>query len=103
PSQAYKNQRMSGNGHGGRRKGAGRKPGSVKGITKIVSELPAPLTKATAGQILGLQDEYVLWARHLHSKDPRIALDALKYLSDKRDGRAFVQPNPHAPGKLNPS
>jgi len=38
--------------------------------------------------ILASVDKGRLWAKHLSSEDSRIALDALKYLTDRRDGKA---------------
>jgi len=63
-------------GHGGVRKGAGRKPESNV------------MKKATAGEILSEVDEVELWKQLLNSSNKRIALDALKYLTDRRDGKA---------------
>lgn len=42
----------------------------------------------TAALILASVDEQGLWAKHLLSEDEKVSLDALKYLSDKRDGKA---------------
>ncbi len=44
--------------------------------------------RAEAAAILGSVDEAACWRRLLHSDDDRIALDALKYLTDRRDGKA---------------
>ena len=66
---------------GGVRPGAGRKP------TELSREL-VPVRKATAEGILLAVDETGLWQELLKSPDQRIRLDALKYLTDKRDGKA---------------
>lgn len=88
------------NGHGGRRQGSGRKKGSIKQFTQRHANA---LSKATAEQILGVADEFGLWARALHSKHDDVALKALIYLSNKRDGVPFRQPSPTGPGKTNPA
>ena len=41
-----------------------------------------------AEEILGSVDEKALWGRLLSSADDRIRLDTLKYLTDRRDGKA---------------
>lgn len=64
-------------GRGGVRPGAGRKPKPL-----------VPLRKAMAEEILSSVDEVGLWAQLLNSDDPRIRLDCLKYLTDRRDGKA---------------
>jgi hypothetical protein len=68
-------------GNGGKRPGAGRKPSTIKGVA-------ARLPKDTAGLILATIKENQLWGDLLTNSDPRIRLDALKYLTDRRDGRA---------------
>ena len=67
-------------GTGGARKGAGRKP---KKISTIAKKLP----KDTAALILSEINEHGAWFELLKEDDPRIRLDALKYLTDRRDGR----------------
>jgi hypothetical protein len=64
-------------GRGGSRSGAGRKPKAL-----------VPLRKAMAEEILSSVDEIVLWGELLSCDDPRIRLDTLKYLTDRRDGKA---------------
>ena len=49
--------------------------------------------RATAEQILGVQDECELWDRLLHSDDDRVAFAALKYLTDRRDGKLYPAVN----------
>lgn len=62
---------------GGKRDGAGRKRSPAK-----------YLRKATAAAILAAVDEQKLWKDLLDAKvEPRIRLDALKYLTDRRDGK----------------
>ena len=46
------------------------------------------LRKARAGEILGAVNETGLWIELLRSDDHRIRLDALKYLTDRRDCKA---------------
>lgn len=64
-------------GRGGARPGAGRKPKPL-----------VPLRKAMAGEILSTVDEVGLWGQLLSCDDPRIRLDSLRYLTDRRDGKA---------------
>jgi hypothetical protein len=68
-------------GNGGKRPGAGRKPSTIKGV---VAKLP----KDTAALILAKINENQSWIELLESDDLRIRLDALKYLTDRRDGKA---------------
>jgi hypothetical protein len=49
--------------------------------------------RATAEEILGVQDERELWDRLLHSEDDRVAFAALKYLTDRRDGKLYPAVN----------
>lgn len=78
---------------GGKRAGAGRPAGVV---------LPKAADKEAAGRILeavnkpleaGKKDSHEIerWRGLVDAQDLRIRLDALKYLYDKRDGKA-VQP-----------
>jgi predicted DNA-binding ribbon-helix-helix protein len=46
-----------------------------------------PLRKAIAAEILGTVDETGIWGELLSCDDPRIRLDCLKYLTDRRDGK----------------
>jgi len=62
---------------GGARLGAGRKPKPM-----------LVLRKALAEQILGSVDEFELWRELLCCDDYRVRLDTLKYLTDRRDGKA---------------
>lgn len=63
--------------HGGSRRGSGRKPKQIK-----------DLEKSFAAEILTDQLEKDKWKKTLDSPDQRIVLDALKYLSDHKYGRA---------------
>lgn len=72
---------------GGARAGAGRKP---KPITIV--------RKATAEQVLAGIDETQAWTGILESKDMRVRLDALKYLTDRRDGKAAQAIEHSGPG-----
>ena len=82
---------------GGRRPGAGRKPSTAKTVQRATALKQAePEIKIvresvggkaiTAAIILASVDEGGLWRTHL--TDPAHGLDALKYLTDKRDGKA---------------
>jgi hypothetical protein len=62
--------------HGGKRAGAGRKPGARSLVTR---------TKAEG--ILEAVNEERVWQRLLRSPNDRIVLDAMKYLTDRRDGK----------------
>jgi len=61
----------------GARRRAGRKPKAM-----------VLMRKALAEQILGTVDEFDLWRELLTCDDLRIRLDTLKYLTDRRDGKA---------------
>jgi hypothetical protein len=63
--------------HGGKRAGAGRKPGAR-----------ALVMQAKADGILATVNEEKIWQRLLRSRNDRIVLDSLKYLTDRRDGKA---------------
>ena len=69
---------------GGRRPGAGRK---VKRIQSLVKRCD----RATAAMILAVVDEQSKWQQFIESKDERIALDAMKFLTQMRDGRPKQQ------------
>ncbi len=74
-----------------KKSGSGRKPVRVK---RSVARRGKTLTRATAAEILGVQDECALWDRLLHSDDDRLVLAALKYLTDRRDGKSYQAANP---------
>src|SRR5579872_4280870 len=63
--------------HGGKRAGAGRKLGAR-----------ALVTRSKAEAVLETVNEEKIWQRLLRSRNHRIVLDSLKYLTDRRDGRA---------------
>lgn len=63
--------------HGGTRSGAGRK---VQAVTQI--------RRNFASALLPDKFEIELWTQALKSEDERIALDALKALTDHKYGRA---------------
>lgn len=65
------------NKRGGSRPGAGRKPKAKVLVRKILAE-----------DILASVDEKSLWKSLLRDEDSRIKLDALRYLTDRRDGKA---------------
>lgn len=60
---------------GGKRPNSGRKPKPKVVVRKVVAET-----------ILASIDEIKAWKRLLKSPDDRIALEALKYLTNRRDG-----------------
>lgn len=64
-------------GTGGKRVGAGRKPGSITSLKKI-----------SATEILAGIDEYAVWNGFVRSEDENVALKAMIYLTDRRDGKA---------------
>jgi hypothetical protein len=65
-------------GRGGKRTGAGRKPGSFKKAVR----------RYTAEDILGAINEIKEWKPLLQSENEKIKLTALIYLTDRRDGKA---------------
>jgi hypothetical protein len=81
---------------GGKRPGAGRKPGSLNKITALKKAAPeikeikgASAQRAvTAAAVLGCIDELKKWLDLLDHKDPRVRIKALCYLTDQRDGKA---------------
>ncbi len=93
--------------HGGKRDGAGRKP--VPDIALLEKQHPGPTSgteRACYGRILEALNtpepkpgakaredtrEVARWRKFADAQDLRIALDTLKYLYDKRDGKA-IQP-----------
>lgn len=77
-----------GQGWGGKRPGAGRRP---RDVDKWISA--RGLKPASAAEILERADERRIWYRLLHSDDEAIVLRALTYLTDRRDGRAAQQIN----------
>ena len=65
---------------GGRRPGSGRKVKRIKALVKRCD-------KATAAMILAVVDEQSKWLQFIESDDERVALDAMKFLTQMRDGR----------------
>ena len=63
--------------HGGKRPGAGRKAGARALVTRSRSE-----------NVLATVNEEDIWQRLLRNRNARIVLDTLKYLTDRRDGKA---------------
>jgi len=66
---------------GGKRLGAGRKPSTIKGISKR-------LPRESAELILAEIKANSMWLRLADSKDERIRLETLKYLTDRAFGKA---------------
>jgi hypothetical protein len=66
---------------GGKRAGAGRKPSTIKGIVK-------KLPKDTAVLILSEINANSKWKTLSESKDERVQLEVLKYLTDRAHGKA---------------
>ncbi len=62
---------------GGARPGAGRKPKAT-----------VILRRTMAAQILCAVDEIEVWKLLIEQADYRTRLDAMKYLTDRRDGKA---------------
>lgn len=71
-------------GTGGKRPGAGRPIGALAKIKRDIAALA-----------LKRSDELAIWARLLASEEERIVLDTMKYLTDRRDGKAS-QPLEHS-------
>lgn len=65
---------------GGKRPGAGRKPSTISGIVK-------KLPKDTASLILSTINANQKWVSLANSKDEKIVLDTLKYLTDRAYGK----------------
>jgi hypothetical protein len=65
-------------GRGGKRAGAGRKPGKVQKVVR----------RYTAEDILGAINEIKEWKPLLQSENEKIKITALIYLTDRRDGKA---------------
>ena len=62
---------------GGARPGAGRKPKAT-----------VILRRTMAAEILSAVDEIAVWQGLIQCGDYRVRLDAMKYLTDRRDGKA---------------
>jgi hypothetical protein len=67
-------------GRGGKRPGAGRKPSTLKGIVK-------KLPRESAELLLAEINANAKWIALANSKDERIQLEVLKYLSDRAYGK----------------
>lgn len=65
---------------GGKRPGAGRKPSTVKGVVK---RLPVETAELILAEIKANQK----WVELSKSKDERVVLETLKYLTDRARGR----------------
>jgi len=68
-------------GRGGKRPGAGRKPSTIKGISK-------KLPRESAELILAEIKANSMWLVLAKSNDERIRLETLKYLTDRAYGKA---------------
>jgi hypothetical protein len=66
--------------NGGRRPGAGRPKGSLNKVKLVATDI--------AAQALASVDQVKVWRDLMESKDERIKLEALKYLSDRTYGKA---------------
>lgn len=82
------NQNNQGNGHGGRREGAGRR-GLVRSILRDTRFAKARgIDPLYASEVLAhVIDERRAWQRIFQSPDDRVLLDALKFLTLMRDGK----------------
>ena len=67
-------------GKGGKRPGAGRKPSTLKGIAKR-------LPRESAELLLAEINANAKWVALANSRDERIQLEVLKYLSDRAYGK----------------
>ena len=70
---------------GGKREGAGRKKTQLSRVTGVGHG--AGLRKVVAEDLADL-DEKGLWSGLAQHEEPKVRLDALKYLTDRRDGKA---------------
>ena len=66
---------------GGKRAGAGRKPSTIKGVTKRLS---GDIAALVLSEIKAQQK----WVELADSEDERIRLETLKYLTDRAYGKA---------------
>ncbi len=64
---------------GGKRSGAGRKPGSTAAKTKVAVDI--------AAQVLDSIDAKAKWVALLNCGDPKVTLDVMKYLTDRVHGK----------------
>jgi hypothetical protein len=87
-TESIEKQKVERSKWGGKRPGAGRRPREVEKWIKARG-----LSPATAAELLERADERRVWYRLLHSEDEAIALRALIYLTDRRDGRPAQQIN----------
>lgn len=67
--------------HGGKRKNAGRKPSTVRGLVK---KLPGDLAKLILADI----DAESRWKALIASDDERIVFEVLRYLTDRAFGKS---------------
>jgi hypothetical protein len=85
-------EQKSKSGRGGKRPGAGRKPGSVNRTTAIRQALKGPQEikrsagqrAVTAAEILASVDEVRLWVSLLRCADPKVRRDARTFLINQR-------------------
>jgi len=66
-------------GNGGKRPGAGRKPGSRNHAAKIADDV--------ARRVLSEVDQIALWKKFLHCRSIKVAAGCLQYLTDRAFGR----------------
>lgn len=85
---AVESREQQHSGWGGKRAGAGRRPREADKWIRARG-----LSPATAAELLERADERRIWYRLLHSQDDSVALRAITYLTDRRDGRAAQQIN----------
>lgn len=64
-------------GTGGKREGAGRPTGAVEKAKQSI-----------AVRVFKKVNEVAVWAKLLASDDEKIVLDTMRYLTDRRDGKA---------------
>jgi hypothetical protein len=75
---------------GGKRLGAGRPKGSLNKVKLVATDI--------ATQALESVDQVKAWRQLMQSKDERIRLEALKYLSDRAYGKASQAVNLQSDG-----
>jgi len=73
--------------HGGKRIGAGRKPGSHTAAQLAAMDV--------AANVLGAVDQVAIWKKLLRSRDQKLVLDVMKYLTDRAHGKPTQRQEVH--------
>src|SRR5262244_1851583 len=82
--------------HGGKRQGAGRKPGSVSAAKTRLQQTAIDV----AAQVLSEVDAVAVWKKLILQQDkPQVVASVMEYLTDRLHGRPAqtVQGNPEQP------